>query len=139
MFGVSIICVLCVIAVGSGGGGAPTVSVSGTVTVDGKPLDGATVVFTPVDAAKDGFAPASHGTTDASGKYTLALTMTGKSGAIVGKHRVTIGKFEEPDVDDEESDELGEEPASLVPEHDLTFDVSSSGTDQANFDLSTSR
>ena len=134
MFAVSLVCVLCVVTVGCSGG-KDTVAVSGTITVDGAPLEGATVVFTPTDSGNDGEAVASHGTTDATGKYTLAITTTDQSGAVVGEHRVTIGKFDEPDSDeDDESDELGEEPPSLVPDHNLTFNVTGS-TDSANFDL----
>ncbi len=133
MFGVSFVCGLCVIAAGCGGGVA-AVSVSGTVTVDGEPIEGATVVFTPLAVAKDGTAIASHGKTDSSGKYTLMTTVTEQSGAVVGKHNVTISKF--GGEEDEESDEIVEDYVDPIPEHSFTFDVPSSGTDRANFSLS---
>ena len=133
MFGVSLVCVLCVVAVGCGGGGIDAVKVSGTITLNGEPLEGATVVFTPTVSGDNLEAVASHGTTDAAGKYSLKITATDQSGVVVGKHRVTIGKFDEAEEDDD-SDELVETP-SLIPDHDLTFEVTSSGSDSANFDL----
>jgi hypothetical protein len=134
MFGVSLVCGLCVIAAGCGSDIA-TVSVSGTVTVDGEPLEGAQVVFSPIEPARDGSAVASNGTTDADGRYTLMVTLTEQKGAVVGKHYVSISKFAEEE--DEDSDELPEDVPDPVPPHDdLTFDVLSSGTDQANFPLS---
>jgi len=110
------------------------VNVSGTITVNGEPLEGATVVFTPVDSGEGIEAVASHGITDAAGKYSLEITTTEQSGVVVGKHRVTIAKFDEIDEADD-NDEIDENEASLVPDHDLTFDVTSSGSDSANFDL----
>jgi hypothetical protein len=63
---------------------AAPVKVSGTVTFDGKPLDGATVTFHP--EAKDG--KKATGKTDANGNYTLKTD--GAEGAAPGKHRVLI-------------------------------------------------
>lgn len=60
------------------------VPVSGTVTYNGKPVEGANVTFMPETG------PIGTGTTDASGKYTL--TTEGKPGAVVGKHGVMINK-----------------------------------------------
>jgi hypothetical protein len=119
------------------GGGIDTVSVTGTIKVNGEVLEGATVIFTPVASKRgDGIAIASHGTTDASGKYTLKVTTTDQSGVVVGKHTVSVAKFDEPeDPGDEDSDELGEDPLSLVPIHDLSFTVTSAGSDAADFDI----
>lgn len=60
-------------------GTVPTVEVSGTVTLDGKPLEGAMVGFYPAS----GGAPAT-GQTDSSGKFTLK--------APVGKAKVSVSK-----------------------------------------------
>lgn len=57
--------------------------VGGTVTLDGKPVDGALVEFVP------DFGRPSHGVTDASGDYALAYTQS-KTGALVGRHTVKI-------------------------------------------------
>jgi len=57
--------------------------VSGSVTMDGQPLDGARVSFVP-----NGARPSS-GTTDSSGRYELQYTGE-YAGAVAGKHRVSI-------------------------------------------------
>jgi hypothetical protein len=62
--------------------------VTGVVTMDGKPLPDATLVFTPAEAG----ATASFGQTDASGKYELYYSR-GHKGAKVGEHSVTINNF----------------------------------------------
>ncbi|WP_437206338.1 carboxypeptidase-like regulatory domain-containing protein [Planctomicrobium sp. SH664] len=70
--------------VGCGRGDAPDVaSVEGTVTLDGRPLERATVTFQP-----EGGRP-SFGTTDAAGKYRMVYTMD-KSGVMLGPNKVYI-------------------------------------------------
>lgn len=71
------------------------VSVSGTVTLDGKPLANATIYFTP--DAKD-MGSGSSATTDANGKYELATRVDGQSkkGAIPGKYRVWFSRLVDP-------------------------------------------
>ena len=67
--------------------GASSVKVypaGGTITYDGKPLEGATVMFVPAKGAP------SDGTTDASGKYTIKTN--GKPGAPVGSNKVMVSK-----------------------------------------------
>jgi hypothetical protein len=66
--------------------------VSGRITLDNKPLAGATVLFVPM--AEKGSIQAgigSVGTTDENGAYTLKTTK-GQTGAQTGKHRVSITK-----------------------------------------------
>lgn len=60
-------------------------TVSGVVTLDGKPVADATVIFTP----EDNKAAAASGKTDAAGAYKLAY-VGGKEGAPVGMNRVKI-------------------------------------------------
>lgn len=69
------------------------IPVSGTVTLDGKPLAGATVYFTPVGETRgvDAF-----GKTDSDGRYTLGSRKMG-TGTPVGQYKVTIGKTVNPD------------------------------------------
>lgn len=59
--------------------------VTGTITLNGQPLQGAAVRFTPVSGA--GW-PA-HGTTNAEGRYRL-LSADGRPGAMPGQHMVAI-------------------------------------------------
>ena len=80
------------LAAGCSGVKRPTlVRVSGTVTVNGKPVEGATVVFTPME----GGARNAEGITDASGVYQLT-TFEPNDGVILGKHAVTIRKGAAP-------------------------------------------
>lgn len=91
-------CAVILFAVGCGGGVAPpkladTVPFEGIVTMDGKPLAGATVMFHPKDAA--GFHGA-FGTTDESGKYVLESDVGNnktKKGVIPGKYDVTVSRL----------------------------------------------
>ena len=119
-----LICGLCTVFVVSGCGGPPPGpdlgTVTGTVTLDGKPLADASITFTPANGRP------SVGTTDASGKYTLSYTIQ-KPGAMLGKHKVTIttqkpasgGEGDEPAVRGRE--ELL--PAKYHAESELTADV----------------
>ncbi|MCX7427155.1 MAG: hypothetical protein NTW96_16205 [Planctomycetia bacterium] len=59
--------------------------VTGTVTLSGKPLEGVAVMF-----VSKGGRPA-HGTTDASGRFTLG-TFEASDGALVGENTVVFSK-----------------------------------------------
>ena len=69
------------------------ISVSGTVTLDGKPLNYATVSFVP-----QGNTPGHGGTgpTDVAGKYQVNYLRGGK-GLLPGSYKVTISCFLMPD------------------------------------------
>jgi hypothetical protein len=77
------------------GGGPPRPElalVSGTVTLDGQPLAGATVNFRPLPPQGEMSAKgmgASFGRTDESGKYELSYVKD-VPGAVLGPHRVQI-------------------------------------------------
>lgn len=74
-----------------------SVTVSGTVTMDGKPLDRATVRFIPQAEAGQGFG--GSGLTDSAGKYELR-SMAGEeavAGTPPGKYKVIITKLVKPD------------------------------------------
>ena len=70
------------------GCGEPFGEVTGKVTLDGEPLVGATVEFSP-----DGGSPA-YGMTNEVGEYKL-LWSADQSGAQLGQHRVRIRTFNE--------------------------------------------
>lgn len=76
---------LVVAVMGCGPGGPKLVDVTGTVTLDGKPVANAIVTFNPDFAGGSN----SLGRTDASGKYRLEFSQDRK-GAMVGKHLVDI-------------------------------------------------
>lgn len=71
--------------VGCGSDGPDLAEVTGTVTIDGKPVHGAMLTFVPEAA---GGSP-SYGVTDAEGNYSLMFTQD-KNGAMLGKHNVEI-------------------------------------------------
>jgi hypothetical protein len=113
-------------------GGSRTVPVSGQVKLDGEPLAGAHVTFRP-DSRELQPGPASHGTTDTKGRFTLR-TMDGHDGAVVGPHKVRIsvpGKAPSNNPDAPTPNRL---PARYSGDKTiLTFTVPEGGTDQAKF------
>jgi hypothetical protein len=72
------------LAAGCGEGGPKLLPASGTVTYQGKPLEGALVSFLGQGNVL------GSGTTDAAGKYTISTL--GRPGAIPGKNQVAITK-----------------------------------------------
>ena len=74
------------------GGGLGTVPVSGTVTVDGNPMEGVIIQFLPDDPS----GMAASGTTDGSGAFKLTTEING-DGALPGSYKVTVSKFEVKD------------------------------------------
>jgi hypothetical protein len=72
-----------------GCGGPNLAPVSGTVTLDGKPLAKASVTFQPNSPGQLNPGPGSTALTNEKGEYSLQQTGGGK-GAIVGMHRVEI-------------------------------------------------
>lgn len=76
-------CVL--LLAGCGSDGPETADVSGTVTLDGKPVVRASITF--FSQGPDG--SPSYGKTNDQGKYTLMFTHA-KRGAMLGKHNVEI-------------------------------------------------
>ena len=66
--------------------GAKYAPVSGTVTLQGKPLAGAFIVFEPVVGSPD---QVSNGETDEVGHFVLS-DASGRAGCLVGEHHVRI-------------------------------------------------
>lgn len=143
--------ILLVVFSGCGGSsGPPTAPVSGKVTLDGAPLEGAIVNFTT-----GGFV--GSGRTGADGSYSLV------TGAAVGENKVWIENFEAPEGfsdDPEDGMDAGqleamnqsladsgatvEAPTRIPVEYSdsektiLKVMVSDGGTSSANFDLKSS-
>ena len=126
---------LCVLLFATGCGSSGFVPVSGKVTLDGKALANASVLFEP-DKANPG--PAAEGKTDANGHYTLKVTTKDVQGAVPGKHKVSISASEgDPGEAAGANPKPRKEllPAKYNSETKLTFDVPAGGTSAANFDL----
>jgi len=112
---------LLVLFMGCGSGMKP---VTGVVTLDDKPLEGASVVFTPQEGGRTN----SVGKTDASGAYEL--TYTNKEGAIVGDYKVVI--FKPKQTPDGEVETL---PKMYNEESTLTASVTADGENTFDFKL----
>lgn len=76
------------------------VPVTGSVLLDGKPLDGCAVTFVPT-ATNSSQGAAASGVADAEGRFSLSAA--NRPGAAVGEYRVTITK---------QKTELGIDPAT---------------------------
>jgi hypothetical protein len=100
-----------------GCGGKKFVPVSGKVTLNGKPLKGATVAFQPIapEGSVNAPAPGSAGKTNDQGEYTLTAS-TGQHGAWVGKHKVIISLIA-PELGDSDTRSSRRGPAlkDIVP------------------------
>lgn len=152
---------LAILAMAGCGGAAAvqTADISGTVTLDGKPLAGVDVIFFHEESGFSGV-----GRTDSQGKYTLA------QGAAVGNNKVSMraaprgggdgddmfGGDEDSGLDEGQLEAAGGVPddtvnpggektgEDLVPEQYqtessiLTFTVTSAGSPSADFKLTTS-
>jgi hypothetical protein len=73
------------LAVAGCGRGPALAPVSGTVTMNGKPLARVRVEFWPEEGS-----PRSTGSTDEAGRFTLTTDGTAKPGAVVGRHKVVL-------------------------------------------------
>jgi len=89
---------------GCGPKGPVTTSVSGTVTLDGEPVDGASVAFVP-----DGEGTPAACKTDASGKFTLKVAL--------GAHKVSVSKIKGPSGlqgDTSAAEKMGAPPGTML-------------------------
>ena len=92
----ALLCVGVMITIaGCGASNLPTTPVTGTVTYDGEPLEGATVTLTP-DAGSAGSRSAS-GISDASGNFVITTVFTDgatSEGALAGSYMIRVSKLE---------------------------------------------
>ncbi len=86
-FSLAFLITICFLGSSGCGGSEKVVPVSGTVTRNGQPVPGLVVSFVPEAATETGV---RIGETDDNGKYTLTVVKTGKSGAVVGTHKVWV-------------------------------------------------
>ena len=127
------------LVLGLGCGSGKFAPVSGTVTMNGKPLGGALVIFSPI--AKEGSidaGPGSSGKTNDKGEYTLTSD-TGGTGAFVGKHRVSVSLMNpgtgESDDRRRPGQLVNQVPVRYNGKTELTYEVPAGGTEKANFAL----
>ena len=122
---------LALICVGCGPGGPEIASVEGTVTMDGKLLRNAAVVFIPENGRPAG------ATTDSEGHYVLNFT-EGRRGAIPGKNSIRITTLRDAGVDVDGKSVPGSKetiPMKYNSASQLTFMVKDGEKNVANFDI----
>ncbi len=132
----SIACLLAV-CLGCGGESFSMAPVSGTITLDGKPLVDARVGFEPKRSGKELAAgPGSYANTDQQGRFVLK-SLDGRKGAVVGTHRVWIRTIKTKEGPNGEIETVVEEkvPARYNSQTELTFDVPGEGSEAADFAL----
>lgn len=112
--------------------GPEIASVKGTITMDGKPLPNATVVFIPQSNGRPAAAK-----TDSEGKYRLNFS-AGRKGAIPGNNRIRITTKSDPSVD-EEGNPIAGSPEKIPMKYNqlttLEFNVLAGQKNEANFEL----
>jgi hypothetical protein len=121
---VPLLAVICM--TGCGTSNSEYVAVTGTVTYQGEPVEGATVAF-----RGEGSAPPALGVTSASGQFSLR---TGANpGAIPGEHIVTVTKYvveAEPLAEEVSMEDAGrKKPATTIRTAIPSKYASPSGTD----------
>jgi len=126
---------VCLILVEGGcGDGRTAGTVSGKVTVKGKPLADIGVSFEPRGT---GAGRGSFGRTDSSGNYTLHFIDNDQAGAMVGPHQVTFRDLLSAAAEESDAGPMKKQtfrfPQKYMSEP-LEFEVKA-GTNQADFDL----
>ena len=82
---------LCLTALVGCGPGYEIVPVSGTITLDGKPLQNATIITQPIGTKENTMpGPGSIAETDADGHFELAFQHEDRVGAVPGPARIKI-------------------------------------------------
>src|SRR5207249_102086 len=117
--------------VGCSSSGPPIAYVTGRLTMDGKPLANATVVFIPENGRPAG------ATTDSDGKYVLNFAQ-GRRGAIPGKNAIRISTLRDP-TPGENGTAIPGSKETIPPQYNsnstLSFTVEPNKKNIANFDL----
>ena len=124
---------------GCGSSGPELAGVTGTVTLDGKPLPNATVTFIPEASATPAGGESlriATATTDEDGYYRMEFS-TDRTGVQPGKYKVAVSTFRSAEENAE--GEMDPGAAETVPDvynrkTTLTADVPSGG-DEFDFDL----
>jgi len=126
----------------SGCGGAKLAPVSGTVTLDGKPVDGVRVIFEPIVGESDVTDAEYHtsfGITNEQGQFAMQTQMgdTLKPGAVIGNSSVRFVCIKRANFMNKglaDSRAVHDLPA-LARDKTMRFTIKASGSTAANFDL----
>lgn len=146
----SAVCLLgCVCLAGCGDGRPSLVNATGTVTLDGEPVEGAIVSFKPVVEEGAAYQRPSNGVTDSAGQFVM-MTYEKGDGLPEGKYQVGIQKREvvgelPKNYNDETPDQFSVRYRWVTPRQyadpassGLTAEVTSSGIEPPVFELKSS-
>jgi len=119
-------------AAGCGTDGPEIAYVTGRVTLDGKPLRSASIVFIPENGRPAG------ARTDEDGNYVLNFDES-RRGALPGQSTVRINTQRDPEMDENGKTVLAGSPETIPMQYNaaskLTFTVEPKKKNIANFDL----
>ena len=126
---VSMIAIICVALLGGCGGDPNIGNVSGKITLNGDPLEGAFVTFSPTRT--EGVGSTTYGKTDSGGSYRMIVSET-KNGAYIGENIVRV---KTGDLKADGSGVIEEVvPANYNTKSELRVDVKT-GSNTFDFDL----
>lgn len=111
------------------GGREGLAPVSGRVTINGRPVEGLGITFTPLDQPQ---VRPSVGTCDANGNYTLMFTST-EPGGTIGRNRVSIIQTDSPEGD--VANDVPRVPPEFGDESTLEYEVKPGSNTNVDFDL----
>lgn len=136
------VCAFAILATGCGSSEFDLAPVSGIVTLDGKPVAGARVIFEPQRTGQDALSagPGSDGLTSEDGRYSLVTSVGEQPGAVVGAHTVMISTYmAKSDRSRDASTVVRKEeiPPRYLEPGAIAFDVPAGGSEHADFDLQT--
>ena len=118
----------------------PVAPVSGTITINGKPVEGANIKFQPTSKSNSGVAGGgSYARTDAEGKFTMQLILQDGEGAVVGEHRVYITTGAPAEGQSDAPRIVGERVPMEWRDGHHTFEVPEGGTTTADFKIESPR
>jgi hypothetical protein len=124
------------LSAGCGGTRYKTAPVSGRVTLDGRPLPRATVMFLPATGTEGkSDLPSSAGLTDEAGRYSLVLNDGKTAGAVPGKYKVMILLGAQAGADDSKPTYHRQLPPRYNRKTELARDVPPEGRADIDFDL----
>jgi len=128
----SLLLVGCLLIPFASGCGENFAAVKGVVKINGEPVEGAEVIFTPKGGGRSAFAE-----TGADGSYELNYT-AGNMGAALGEHTVSLSTYQQPTLNDNEKVVDKGVPERFPPDANvrstLTAEVTS-GDNTIDFDI----
>ena len=121
---------------GCGSNGYPLAQVTGKVTKSGKPVSGASISFQPRASSGNANAgPGSFGITDAEGRYELKTFREKTTGAVIGRHRVTISLPLPPGIAEDQEIASSLLAPMRFRDGSTEVEVPKNGLESADFDL----